>query len=97
MQDSGGRRLEMMTRSKTVQLSWLGLPLIVALWVGCMKAYRKHVSGNLSRLAARQLHPHGYVLKTFGSWSKGRDATAFVTGESLFLRTGPGGLQIDRK
>ena len=80
-----------------MQLSWLVLPLIVALWAGSMKVYREHVSRNLSRVAARPLHLHGYVLKTFGSWSKGTDATAFLTDESLFLRTGPGGVQIDRK
>jgi hypothetical protein len=62
-----------------------------------MKAYRKHVSRNLARLAARQLHLSGHVLKTIGSWSKGTGATAFLTPESFFLRTGPGGVQIDRK
>jgi hypothetical protein len=62
-----------------------------------MKAYRNYVSENLSRLAARQLHLCGYVLKTFGSGSKGKGATVFLTPESLFLRTGPGGVQIDRK
>jgi len=62
-----------------------------------MKAYRKYVSENLSRLAARQLHPSGYVLRTFCSWHKGQGATAFLTPESFFLRIGPGGVQIDRK
>ena len=80
-----------------MHLAWLILPLFVALWLVSMKAYREHVSKNLSCLAAQQLHLPGYVLKTFGSWSKGAGATAVVTDDSLFLRTGPGGVQIDRK
>jgi hypothetical protein len=80
-----------------VHLSWLVLPVIVGLWIVSIRAYRKYVSENLSRLPARQLPLSGYVLKTFGSWSKGKGATAFLTPESLFLRTGPGGVQIDRK
>ena len=80
-----------------MRLEWLVFPLIVTLWIASTKAYRNHVSQNLSRLAARQLHLSGYVLKTFGSWTKGAGATAFLTPESLFLRIGPGGVQIDRK
>jgi hypothetical protein len=87
----------MVKRRGTMRLEWLILPLIVTLWIVSAKAYREHVSRNLSRLAARQLHLSGHVLKTFGSWRKGTGATAFLTPESFFLRTGPGGVQIDRK
>jgi len=89
--------MDLVSRRSAVHLSWLVYPVSVALWIVSMKAYRKYVSENLSRLAARQLHLSGYVLKTFCSWHKGQGATAFLTPESFFLRIGPGGVQIDRK
>jgi len=83
MQNVGVGRMDLVSRRSAVHLSWLVYPVSVALWIVSMKAYRKYVSENLSRLAARQLHLSGYVLKTFCSWHKGQGATAFLTPESF--------------